>query len=105
VTGGAGARAESCGELQAPCGGIAAARVIFAGFGAPDEAEKRGGARTWAARRGEMIIWDAHSSVNRSTYQVCGRVAGRHRRAAHRENPKLREGLKLSRPNQAALQH
>jgi hypothetical protein len=60
----AGAADESCGELQAPCGEIEAARVIFAGFGAPIDAEKRGSAGAWAARRGEMIIWDANSSVN-----------------------------------------
>jgi hypothetical protein len=34
------------------------------GFGAPDEVEKLGGAMAWAARRGEIIIWDANSSVN-----------------------------------------
>jgi hypothetical protein len=41
-----------------------AARVVFAGFGVPDEMEKRGAARAWAARGGEIIIWDANSSVN-----------------------------------------
>jgi len=55
---------ESCGKLQARCGETVAAGVVFAGFGAPDEMEKRGGARAYAARRGEMIIWDANSSVN-----------------------------------------
>jgi hypothetical protein len=54
---------ESCGELQARCGETVAARAVLAGFGAPDEMEKRGGARTYAARRGEIIIWDANSNV------------------------------------------
>jgi hypothetical protein len=31
--------------------------VVLAGFGAPDETEKRDGARAYAARRGAMIIW------------------------------------------------
>jgi hypothetical protein len=55
---------ESCGELQARCGETVAARVVFAGFGAPNDPEKRGGARGYAARRGEIIIPDANSSVN-----------------------------------------
>jgi hypothetical protein len=55
---------ESCGELQARCGDTVAARVVLTGFGAPNDAEKRGGARAYAARRGENIIWDANSSVN-----------------------------------------
>jgi hypothetical protein len=40
-----------------------AARVVLAGFDAPDEMEKRDGARAYAARRGEMIIWDANCTV------------------------------------------
>jgi hypothetical protein len=59
---------ESCGKLQARCGEMVAARVFFAGFGALNWMEKRGGARAYAARRGETIIWDANSRVNRSTY-------------------------------------
>jgi hypothetical protein len=55
---------ESCGELQAGCGETVAARVVFADFGAPSDAEKRGGAKAYAARRGEIIIWYANSSVN-----------------------------------------
>jgi hypothetical protein len=55
---------ESCGELQARCGETMAAHVIFAGFDAPNGMEKRGVARAYAARRGEIIIWDADSSVN-----------------------------------------
>jgi hypothetical protein len=55
---------EPCGELQAPCGKTVAARVVFAGFGAPIDAEKRSGARAYAARHGEIIIRDANSSVN-----------------------------------------
>jgi hypothetical protein len=47
---------KSCGELQARCGKTVAARVVFAGFGAPDDAEKPGGAMAYAARRGEIII-------------------------------------------------
>jgi hypothetical protein len=35
----------SCGKLQAGCGETVAACVIFAGFDAPNDAEKRGGAR------------------------------------------------------------
>ena len=31
---------ESCGELQARCGKTVAAHVVFAGFGAPNDAEK-----------------------------------------------------------------
>jgi hypothetical protein len=41
-----------------------AARVVFAGFGAPIDAEKRSGARSYAVPRDEIIIWDANSSVN-----------------------------------------
>jgi hypothetical protein len=55
---------KSCGELQARCGKTVAAGVVFAGFGAPNDAERRGGARAYAARRGENIIWDANSGVN-----------------------------------------
>jgi hypothetical protein len=55
---------ESCGELRAPCGETVAARVVFARFGAPDGMEKRGGARAYAVRRGESIIWHANSGVN-----------------------------------------
>jgi hypothetical protein len=43
---------------------MVAARVVFARFGAPNDAEKRGGARAYAARRGEIIIRDANSSVS-----------------------------------------
>jgi hypothetical protein len=57
-------RYESCGELQARCGETVAAHLIFVGFGAPDEIEKRGGAMAYAARRGEIIIWNANSSVD-----------------------------------------
>jgi hypothetical protein len=38
--------------------------MIFAGFAASIDAEKRGGARAYASRRGEIIICDANSSVN-----------------------------------------
>jgi hypothetical protein len=55
---------EPCGKLQARCGETVAARVIFAGFGTPNDAEKRGGAKAWATRRRKIIIWDANSSVN-----------------------------------------
>jgi len=48
--------AESCGKLQARCGETAAARAVLAVFGAPIDAEKRDGARAYAARRGEIII-------------------------------------------------
>jgi len=56
--------AESCGELQARCGETVAAGVVFAGFDAPNETEKRGCARAYAAPRGEIIIWGADFSVN-----------------------------------------
>jgi hypothetical protein len=55
---------ESCSKLQARCGKTVATHLVFAGFGAPDELEKRGGARAYAARRGEIIIWNANSSVD-----------------------------------------
>jgi hypothetical protein len=55
---------ESCGELQARCGETMAVRMVLARFCAPNDAEMRGGARAYAARRGEMIIWDANSGVN-----------------------------------------
>jgi hypothetical protein len=55
---------ESCGELQARCGETVAARVVFAGFGAPIDAEKRGRARAYAARCGGIIISNANSSIN-----------------------------------------
>jgi hypothetical protein len=38
--------------------------MVFAGFSAPNDMEKRGGARAYAARRGEDIIRDANSSVD-----------------------------------------
>jgi hypothetical protein len=41
-----------------------AARVVFMRFGAPDQMEKRPFARAYATRRGEIIIWDANSSIN-----------------------------------------
>jgi len=37
-----------------------AARLVFAAFGAPIDTEKRGGAMVYAARRGEIIVWDAN---------------------------------------------
>jgi hypothetical protein len=36
----------------------------LARFDALDEMEKRGGARAYAAPRGEIVIWSANSSVN-----------------------------------------
>jgi hypothetical protein len=56
--------ARSCGELQARCGKTGAARVIFAGFGGPDEAEKHDGARAWAARRDQQPFDAQNSNVN-----------------------------------------
>jgi hypothetical protein len=47
---------ESCGKVQAPCGETVAAGVVFAGFGALNDAEKCRGTTAYAARRGEMII-------------------------------------------------
>jgi hypothetical protein len=64
VAGSARADADSCGELQAACGETVAARVVFVGFGASNDVKKRGGARAWAARRGQIIIWHANSIVS-----------------------------------------
>jgi hypothetical protein len=50
-------------ELQARCGGMVAARVIFAGFGVPDNAGKRGSARGWAAWCDEQPFDARDSSV------------------------------------------
>jgi hypothetical protein len=55
---------ESCGKLQARCGEMVAARVIFVRFGTAIDAKKGGGARAYAMRLGEIIVWDANSSVN-----------------------------------------
>jgi hypothetical protein len=43
---------------------MVAARVVFAGFGAPIDAEKRGGATAYMARRGEIMFWGTNSCVN-----------------------------------------
>jgi hypothetical protein len=41
----AGVAVECCGKLQARCGKTVAADVVFACFGASNDAEKRGGGK------------------------------------------------------------
>jgi hypothetical protein len=72
---------ESCGKLQARCGETVAARVVFARFGVPNDAEKRGDARVYAARvvnyHFETLIPASIKALIRCVHALPGLIAAR----------------------------
>jgi hypothetical protein len=82
-----------------------AARVVFAGFGAGGEMETRGGARVYAVRRGEIVIWGGkfHHHLKHLSSMRTRRATSSPRRSP--QNSKAHEALKLHHQNQVGSQH